>query len=162
MLPILCFPFKTLMVLCVKLQSETMLPILCVPFKNCVSDYSLQPCFLFFVSPLKHWWYWGSNYSLKPCVLFFVSPLKHWWCWGSNYSLKPCFPFFFVCFFSWYFTASLWKTWVAFLWQGCSSCKSSAAHSYQRVQYIQCPNNGMAASVWDFKRAQVLVGGRMW
>ena len=77
MLPILCFPFKTLMVLCVKLQSETMLPILCVPFKslkilgvklqsktmlpilcvpfkNCVSDYSLQPCFLFFVSPLKH------------------------------------------------------------------------------------------------------------
>ena len=30
-----------------------------------------------------------------------------------------------------------------------NSRKSSATHSYESVEYFVCPNNGMAASVWD-------------
>ena len=35
-------------------------------------------------------------------------------------------------------------------WVRHSSRKSSVTHSYQCVYICACPNNGMAASVWDF------------
>ena len=42
-------------------------------------------------------------------------------------------------------------------WIRHSSCQSSATRSRQRVQCFHFPNNGMAANVWNFKRAQMLM-----
>ena len=38
-----------------------------------------------------------------------------------------------------------------------SSCQSSTTHSHRCVQCCHFPNNGMAANVWNFKHAQMLV-----
>ena len=127
MLPILCFPFKILMVLCVKLQSETVLPILCVPFKSLMIL--------------------GIKLQSETMLPILCVPFKTLMISGIKLQSETMLPIPFCLFFSWYFTASLWKTWVAFLWQGYSSCKSSAAHSYQCAKCFQRPNNGVAASV---------------
>ena len=94
MLPILCLPFKTLMVLCVKLQSETMLPILCVPFK------SLKVL--------------GVKLQSKTMLSVLCVPFKTLMILGIKLQPEALLPILFCPFFSWYFTASLWKTWWPF------------------------------------------------
>ena len=96
-------------------------------------------------------------------------------CTRAGQSVACCF-FFFLLFFSVYFIAPMWEIQVTLPGEGCSSHKSSAAHSYQCVQCHsgrltwgrlqqpqeqRCPflpvcavswhsRNRMAASVWGY------------
>ena len=70
---------------------------------------------------------------------------------GVGFGIWTSFSFFlFLSFFL--YSISLSLVWILghLTWVRHSSCKSGATHSCQCVPCFLCPNNGMAASVWDF------------
>ena len=117
MLPILCFPFKTLMVLCVKLQSETMLPILCVPFTLLkVLGVKLQSKTMLPILcvPFKTMMILCVKLQSETMLPILCVPFKTLMILGIKLQSETMLPVIFCLFFSWYFTASMWKTWWPF------------------------------------------------
>ena len=50
----------------------------------------------------------------------------------------------------------MWDIWVAIRARDCSGCKSSTTRIWITISVcsmIKCPNNAVAASIWDFECA---------